>query len=290
VSTVPLRFWNRLIMVIPLLLSGRVLAAQDTRPLPATPSAGTAIQEAARAAAEKLGRPGIIEVLSDTQGVDFGPYLKDVVKTVRENWVGRIPASEQRKKGRLAIEFAITKNGKIAGMKLVAASGDMELDRAAWSGITTSDPLPPLPVEFKGQYLALRFRFFYNPDKAELAEANTSAPEPAIVHAVLMTHESELHLPKYPKKAHQAKTEGLVRLDVDVGIDGKVRDIKILEGDPVLADASVRAIRKWRFYPAQKDGKAVGDLVRIRVDFRLDQEQVRAQVVSYPDPAAGPAQ
>jgi len=53
-------------------------------------------------------------------------------------------------------------------MKLVATSGDIPLDRAAWAGITASDPFPALPSEFTGEYLALRFRFYYNPTKDEL--------------------------------------------------------------------------------------------------------------------------
>ena len=72
------------------------------------------------------------------------------------------------KKGKLAIEFAITKDGKVADLKLIAGSGDTALDRAAWGGITASNPFPPLPNDFTGPYLALRFRFYYNPDKSEL--------------------------------------------------------------------------------------------------------------------------
>jgi TonB family protein len=111
---------------------------------------------------------GNLEVLSDTMGVDFGPYLQRVLHDVRQNWYNAIPESAQWKKGKLAIEFAITKDGKVAGMKLVASSNDTPLDRAAWAGITASDPFPPLPSEFPGQYLALRFVFFYNPSKEDL--------------------------------------------------------------------------------------------------------------------------
>jgi virginiamycin B lyase len=110
-----------------------------------------------------------IEVLSDTRGVDFGPYLQRVRNDVRENWYKAIPESAVLRRGSLAIEFAITKDGKVAGMKLVRASGDVMLDRAAWAGIIGANPFPPLPSEFGGQYLALRFRFFYNPgSKADL--------------------------------------------------------------------------------------------------------------------------
>jgi TonB family protein len=72
------------------------------------------------------------------------------------------------KKGKVSIEFAITKQGQVAGMHLVSPSGDVSLDRAAWGGITGSDPFPPLPREFGGQYLALRFHFYYNPDRNDL--------------------------------------------------------------------------------------------------------------------------
>jgi TonB family protein len=72
------------------------------------------------------------------------------------------------KKGKVSIEFAILKDGKVAGMQLAGTSGDVALDRASWGGITASNPFPPLPNEFGGQYLTLRFHFLYNPDKADL--------------------------------------------------------------------------------------------------------------------------
>jgi TonB family protein len=111
---------------------------------------------------------GALDILSDTQGVDFGPYIARIVQDVRENWYHLIPESAEMKKGKLAIEFAITKNGQVADMRLVASSGDVALDRPAWGAITGSNPFPPLPSEFTGPYLALRFRFYYNPDKADL--------------------------------------------------------------------------------------------------------------------------
>jgi virginiamycin B lyase len=113
-------------------------------------------------------KAGNLEILSDTQGVDFGPYLQRVLHEVRQNWYNAISESERMKHGNVVVEFAITRDGKVAGMKLVTTSGDIPLDRAAWAGISASSPFPPLPSEFGGQYLALRFRFFYNPDKTEL--------------------------------------------------------------------------------------------------------------------------
>jgi TonB family protein len=147
-------------------------------------SAGDQIQEAARAAKRAGGgqggggdfglgtgahgrQVGGLEVLSDTMGVDFGPYLQRVIHDVKQNWYNAIPESAEMKHGSLIIEFAILKDGTVASLKQVTSSGDIPLDRAAYAGIVGSNPFPALPSEFGGQYLALRFKFFYNPTKEE---------------------------------------------------------------------------------------------------------------------------
>lgn len=156
-------------------------------------SAGSAIEQAARAALANRGAGygsegeggdyglgqgrqaakavGQLDVLSDTMGVDFGPYLSRVVQNVRQNWYTLIPEVARApimKKGKVSIEFAIMKDGTVQGLRYVVSSGDVALDRAAYGGITASNPFPPLPTEFKGQYLALRFHFFYNPERADM--------------------------------------------------------------------------------------------------------------------------
>lgn len=65
-------------------------------------------------------------------------------------------------------------------MKLVSPSGDIPLDRAAWASIVTSDPFSPLPSVFRGQYLALRCHFYYNPIKEELAPVNPTTSPPVV--------------------------------------------------------------------------------------------------------------
>ena len=116
---------------------------------------------------QPTARMGNIDIMSDTMGVDFGPYLQRILHDVKENWYNIIPPSAEAplyKKGKVSIEFAILKNGQIAGLRYVNGSGDVALDRAAYGGITASTPFPPLPSEFGGQYLGLRFTFLYNPD------------------------------------------------------------------------------------------------------------------------------
>jgi TonB family protein len=122
---------------------------------------------------DRNARMGPFDVLSDTQGVDFGPYLSRVLQSIKNNWYNLIPEEARApmlKHGKVAIRFLITSNGKVAGMFVEAPSGDVPLDRAAYGGITASDPFSPLPHEFHGPYLALRITFFYNPKTGELEE------------------------------------------------------------------------------------------------------------------------
>jgi outer membrane biosynthesis protein TonB len=104
-------------------------------------------------------------------GVDFGPYLARITQIVRGNWMIAMPPSVYppiMKQGKLSIEFIIQKDGKASGMVLHTTSGDVALDRAAWASITASNPFPPLPKEFPGQVLGLRFYYFYNLDKIDM--------------------------------------------------------------------------------------------------------------------------
>lgn len=102
-------------------------------------------------------------ILSDTRGVDFGPYLARVIIAVRRNWYSMIPESARLgEKGRVALVFEILKDGTVPELRLVASSGKDALDLAAMGSIRASNPFPPLPTEFTGNHLVLEFIFLYN--------------------------------------------------------------------------------------------------------------------------------
>ena len=174
-----------LLFCVSLLFGQSSSPAPESKAQPPARSAASVIQQAEQAAAAHREQAmqaaavnrqsGSVDILSDTQGVDFNAYLQRIQQDVRENWYHLIPESVEHKQGKLAIEFAIEKDGKVANMRLVASSGDVALDRPAWGSITRSDPFPPLPSEFTGPYLALRFRFLYNPDKGELASSSSKS-------------------------------------------------------------------------------------------------------------------
>jgi len=106
-------------------------------------------------------------------GTNFEPYIRNVVKTVRQNWYNMMPPSVYppiKKQGRLSIEFVIQKDGKLTGEKVGTSSKDMTLDRVAFGSIVASSPFNPLPKEFAGQQIGLRIHFYYNltPDTSPL--------------------------------------------------------------------------------------------------------------------------
>jgi TonB family protein len=116
-----------------------------------------------------------MEILSDTGGVDFGPYMKRLYVQVREHWESLVPEVARApvmKSGAVTIEFAIMKDGSVQGLTLVHSSGEVALDRAAWNGIKDSAPLPRLPAEFNGPFLRLRCNFLYNPAKPPASHEN----------------------------------------------------------------------------------------------------------------------
>jgi TonB family protein len=149
-----------------------------------TATPGQAIQQSLQAAIQNPTGPGAVGpgdsslqfqniqpnfstsgpiILSDTRGVNFGPYLARVVYIVRRNWYAVIPESARLgEKGRVALVFEIVKDGSVPQLRLLASSGASALDQAALASIRASNPFPPLPQQFTGNHLVLEFIYFYN--------------------------------------------------------------------------------------------------------------------------------
>jgi TonB family protein len=92
--------------------------------------------------------------------------LRAAVAKIRKNWYSVIPREAlppTLKQGKVVLEFAILKDREVKNLRYSQGSGDVALDRAAYAGITASNPFPPLPSEFTGDHLGIRFTFKYNP-------------------------------------------------------------------------------------------------------------------------------
>ena len=158
-------------------------------PHPQIPPAKTSIEDAVRGAIQPGGGggtvvgdtgndlqtlPGInnqppgrvgsnLQLLSDPKGVDFKPYLIQVLATVRRNWLAIIPESARMgRRGRVLIQFIVDRGGGVPKLVIAEASGTEAFDRAAVAGISASYPFPPLPPAYQGDQIRLQLAFSYN--------------------------------------------------------------------------------------------------------------------------------
>lgn len=60
--------------------------------------------------------------------------------------------------------------------------------------------------------------------------------------------------PEYPAVLRDKGIGGTVRLRVTVRPDGSVKDVQTIGGNAVLVDAASRAVKQWRYAPAEKEG------------------------------------
>jgi protein TonB len=75
--------------------------------------------------------------------------------------------------------------------------------------------------------------------------------------------------PDYPRTAKMARIQGVVHLTAVIDREGKITELKVREGHPLLASAALTAVGKWRYRPTLLDGDAVEVTTEIIVNFRL---------------------
>ena len=106
-----------------------------------------------------------VEILSDTRGVNFGPYIRQSLQTIKNEWVALLPEEARppvNLQGETVIRFTVRPDGKISEMHLDANSHQKKLDFAAWGSIVSVGQLPPLPADFTGPNLQVRIHFKVN--------------------------------------------------------------------------------------------------------------------------------
>jgi len=78
--------------------------------------------------------------------------------------------------------------------------------------------------------------------------------------------------PRYPIKSRSIGEQGKVNLRVAVNQKGHADEVTVFEssGYSRLDRAAVKAVRKWRFQPAQKDGRSARGIVQVPISFVLE--------------------
>jgi TonB family protein len=94
----------------------------------------------------------------------------------------------------------------------------------------------------------------------------TSSEPSSDISATRLIHRVE---PEYPSEARAQHIQGLVTLDVQIAADGSIHDVAVVEGNPLLGEAAVEAVRQWRYKPYSVDGRPVEMQTRITIRFTL---------------------
>ena len=69
--------------------------------------------------------------------------------------------------------------------------------------------------------------------------------------------------PSYPELARRMSIAGVVKVQVVVAPNGSVKSTKVVGGHPLLVNAAVDAVKKWRFETASEETTGV-------VEFKFD--------------------
>lgn len=75
--------------------------------------------------------------------------------------------------------------------------------------------------------------------------------------------------PVYPVIAQQARVEGVVIIEAIIGVDGRVRQARVLRSKPLLDEAALEAVRQWIFTPTLLNGVPVPVIMTVTVNFTL---------------------
>ncbi len=110
-----------------------------------------------------------------------------------------------------------------------------------------------------------------NATAGEVQRASALEPEKIVELAPDVAEGSLLQRvePEYPEEARQQRIQGAVVLDVRIGRDGAIQDVKLVSGQPLLASSAIAAVKQWRFKPRMLKGQPVEMQTRVTLNFRM---------------------
>jgi len=74
--------------------------------------------------------------------------------------------------------------------------------------------------------------------------------------------------PVYPNIATQARVQGVVILECTISPQGKVTEVKVLRGIPLLDQAAIDAVEQWVYTPTLLNGVPVPVIMTVTVNFK----------------------
>lgn len=75
--------------------------------------------------------------------------------------------------------------------------------------------------------------------------------------------------PRYPAKAKVDHIQGDVILSAVIDKEGNIKTLKVVSGDPILADAATDAVKQWKYRPYLLEGQPVEAKTSITIKFHM---------------------
>lgn len=199
-------------------------------------------------------------------------------------------ARENRLQGKVWIHLLISETGDVESADIV--SGQPDLARAALQAmkkwrfkpyirngkpVKVSTKMPfdfafqsevtdiKLPPDSSAQTSVLQ-------DSAATTSNGSSESFPKMVRVSsaiadgLKVHDVQ---PVYPREARVNHLQGEVILQATIGKDGRIHDLEVMRGHPVLAEAAKGAVEQWRYKPYLLNGNPVEVETTISVKFHI---------------------
>jgi protein TonB len=120
----------------------------------------------------------------------------------------------------------------------------------------------PKPAESSSAAEGSGVQLASSAEPENLEGASSAAAQGSLIHKVE---------PEYPEAALQQKIQGTVVLEVHIGVDGAVQGVHVIDGPPELAQASVDAVKQWRFKPRRVNGGPAPMQTRVTLNYKLPQ-------------------
>ena len=159
-----------------------------------------------------------------------------------------------------------------------------DTDRLSWLRVPTEDELPP-PTPATGVIGGLAGGFGGGTIGGIIGSVAVAAPPPPpdikaapkslvpqripvggnVQQAKLVNQPK----PAYPPLARQARIQGTVRFTAIIGVDGRIQNLTLVSGHPLLVPAAQSAVKQWVYQPTLLNGEPVEVVTQIDVNFTL---------------------
>ena len=95
-------------------------------------------------------------------GDRYATYVNAITRAISNNWLKSMVDSRIQKAPRVYLTFDIARDGGISSLEVQQSSGIPSLDRSAQRAVLASNPLPPLPADYRGSKINVIFYFEYS--------------------------------------------------------------------------------------------------------------------------------